>query len=428
MLNRTIAPPITEPVNFSIKVPPCEKMILENGVEVYMVNMGTEDTLQINWVFFAGNWYEEKKTVAASTNYLLKNGTTSRNAFEINEHFEYYGAYLNRSCYTETAEVTLHCLSKHVNNLLPAVAELFTDATFPQEERDTYVQNSKQRLKVGLQKSDFVAGRLIDARLFGEAHPYGKYNMPEDYDQLLCEDMRSFYDAHYKNGHCIVFIAGRIPDDLPAEIEKTFGQLPWQSHRLHSTEKSHIVTPSFEQKSLVTIDPNGVQAAIRIARPFPNRHHPDFMKAMVLNNVFGGFFGSRLMANIREDKGYTYGIYSYLMNHIHESGWMISTEAGRDVSQATIDEVYKEMELLREEPIDEEELQIVRNYMIGTILGDLDGPFQVIARWRNLILNKLDEDYFYRSLDVIKTVSAEELQELSRKYLKPEEFYELVVI
>ena len=132
MLNRTIAPPITEPVNFSIKVPPCEKMILENGVEVYMVNMGTEDTLQINWVFFAGNWYEEKKTVAASTNYLLKNGTTSRNAFEINEHFEYYGAYLNRSCYTETAEVTLHCLSKHVNHLLPAVAELFTDATFTQ--------------------------------------------------------------------------------------------------------------------------------------------------------------------------------------------------------------------------------------------------------------------------------------------------------
>ena len=133
------------------------------------------------------------------------------------------------------------------------------------------------------------------------------------------------------------------------------------------------------------------------------------------------------MSNIREEKGYTYGIYSYLQNHTEESAWMISTEAGKDVCEATIEEVYKEMKLLREELIDEEELSLVRNYMIGGILGDLDGPFHIMAKWKNIILNKLDEKYFYDSVDAIKNTSAEELKELANKYLQPEKFFELVV-
>jgi zinc protease len=144
--------------------------------------------------------------------------------------------------------------------------------------------------------------------------------------------------------------------------------------------------------------------------------------------VFGGYFGSRLMSNIREDKGYTYGIHSYVQNHFHDTVLMVTTEAGKDVCEAAIEEIYKEMQLLREELIDEEELLLVRNYLIGIILGDLDGPFQIIGRWKNIILNNLDEQYFYRSVDIIKTISAEELQELAKKYLVPEKFVELVVI
>ena len=134
------------------------------------------------------------------------------------------------------------------------------------------------------------------------------------------------------------------------------------------------------------------------------------------------------MANIREEKGYTYGIYSYIQNHLGETAWMVSTEAGRDVAEATIEEVYKEMKLLCEEPVDDEELLTTKNYMIGSILGDLDGAFQIMARWRNLLLNNLDEQYFYTSLQTIKTASPEYLMELANKYLKPEAFHELVVI
>jgi predicted Zn-dependent peptidase len=107
---------------------------------------------------------------------------------------------------------------------------------------------------------------------------------------------------------------------------------------------------------------------------------------------------------------------------------MISTEAGRDVYQATIEEVYKEMDILRNKPVEEDELNLVRNYMIGSILADLDGPFQIINRWKSYLLNNLDESYFYNSIQTIKTITAGELQLLAKKYLTPEEFYELVVI
>jgi predicted Zn-dependent peptidase len=175
-------------------------------------------------------------------------------------------------------------------------------------------------------------------------------------------------------------------------------------------------------------DPNGVQAAIRLARPFPGRKHPDFQRVQVLNTVFGGFFGSRLMANIREDNGYTYGIYSYLLNHNDDSAWKISTEAGRDVLDATIAEVYHEMQEMREHPVEAEELQMTKNYMIGSILGDLDGPFQVIARWRNLILHGQDEQYFYRGVSIIRDMTADEILQLAQRYLIPDTFYEVAVV
>jgi predicted Zn-dependent peptidase len=401
---------------------------LSNGVEVFAVNMGTEDTMMIDWVFNAGNCYENKKVVAAATNHLLKNGTSHRTAYELNDHFEYYGSYLSRSSGHETAEIVLHCLNKHIDELLPVVAEIITDSIFPQKELEIYIQNSKQRLQVNLQKCEFVASRLIDANLFGENHPYGRYSNLEDYSALERNDLVDFYDKYYRNGHCVIFIAGKLPPGIIDSLERDFGRLPLRSHRQADVNISVPIQPSQQKKQLLINDPQGVQAAIRIARHFPNRHHPDFQKVMVLNNIYGGFFGSRLMANIREEKGYTYGIYSYLMNLIQQSGWLVSTEAGRDVSVSTVHEIYAEMEDLREEPIDEEELRMTRNYMIGTILGELDGPFQVLSRWKNLILNDLDENYFYSAIRTIKTISADELQELAKKYLVPDEFYELVVI
>jgi predicted Zn-dependent peptidase len=426
MPNRKSAPEIIDAVDMQLELKPYELFTLDNGVPVYTVNGGSQEVLMIELVFFAGNWYEEKNIVAATTNFMLKNGTRHKKAFDINDHFEFYGAYLNRHCYNETATITLHCLNKHLPELLPVVAEVLTDSIFPVEELNIYKQNQKQKLEINLKKCDFVANRLIDEYIYGFHHPYGKYTSTLDYDQLQRDDLVDFHKRMYTGGKCLMFIAGQLPTDLAKQVNDVFGQLP--------LNKSNLPDIQFNPDTAVTKkyniinDPAGVQGAIRIARPFPNRHHPDFSKVQFLNNIFGGFFGSRLMSNIREDKGYTYGIHSHLQNHIHTSAWVVSTEAGRDVCEATVEEVYKEMNILCNELVDAEEMNLVRNYMIGSLLGDLDGPFQVIARWKNYILNNLTDAYFYNSIATVKTVSAEELQVLARKYLNPDLFYELVVV
>ncbi|MEJ7829038.1 MAG: pitrilysin family protein, partial [Segetibacter sp.] len=426
MLDRKTPPSIKDPIELDLKLQPYQQFTLDNGVPVYTINAGAQEVTLIELVFFAGNWYEDKNIVAGTANHLLKNGTSKRSAFEINEHFEYYGAYLNRNCFNETANITLHCLNKHLEKVLPVIEELITDAVFAEEEIAIYKQNQIQRLKVSLEKCDFVANRFIDEYLYGFNHPYGRYTSIEEFNALQREQIVDFYNRYYRNGKCIIFVAGKLQDNLFSQLNKTIGHLPL--NKLGLAEKHHHVTSSKEKKRNIINDENGVQGAIRIARPFPNRRHPDFTKAQVLNNVFGGFFGSRLMSNIREDKGYTYGIHSYFQNHVQQSAWMVSTEAGRDVCEATIQEVYKEMKVLREELVDEEELLLVRNYMMGSILGDLDGPFQIIARWKNYILNELTDAYFYNAINTIKTVTAEELKQLAEKYLNPEAFYELVVV
>ena len=429
MINRTIAPPIKNAIDFTLYLKPYEKFILDNGVEVHTINAGEEEVVQLELVFAAGNSYEHQNLVAAATNYLLKNGTAKKSAFEFNEHFEFYGSYLNRTCSHETATVSLHTLSKNLPVLLPVINEMLTGATFAEEEIGIFKQNSKQKLSVNLQKCDFVANRLIDAQLYGENHPYGKYTRMEDFDALTREQLLAFYKEYYVSGRCIIFAAGKLPKDLSQQLNEQFGQLPLTAFKpVAVTQQVFPDTQIVHPKSEIVNDKNGVQGAIRIARNFPNRHHPDFQKMGVLNNLFGGFFGSRLMNNIREDKGYTYGIHSYFQNHIEQSAWMVSTEAGRDVCAATIKEVYSEMEILRNELVDEEELLLVKNFMIGSILGDLDGPFQIIGRWKNYILNGTDDGYFYSAINNIKTVTAEELQQLANKYLLPEYFYEMVVV
>jgi predicted Zn-dependent peptidase len=302
---------------------------------------------------------------------------------------------------------------------------LVADAVFPENELDIYKKNQIQQLTLNLKKGDFIANRFIDEYLFGIDHPYGKYSSEDAYNQLTREDLVAFYNKYYKEGKCIVFMAGKFPANIESTLNKYIGSLPLNKHIIETPE--HAIVAATEKKYSVVNDPSSVQGSIRIARHFPNRHHPDFAPVQVLNNIFGGFFGSRLMSNIREDKGYTYGIHSYLQNHIQQSAWLISTDAGKDVCRATIDEVYKEMAILRNELVEMDELNLVKNYMLGSLLGDVDGPFQIIGRWKSYILNGLTEEYFYNTIKTVRAIQPQQLQELANKYLNESDFYELVV-
>lgn len=427
MINRTAPPQIKDATGFKVTLPSCEAIYLDNQIPVYLIHSEEQETLELEWVFDAGSWYEPSSIMAYTANALLKNGTKSHTALEINEMIEYYGAFLSTRCNYEYASLTLHCLEKHINDLLPIIKEILIEAVFPEDELEIYRQNKKQQLAINLRKCDFVANQLIDKYLFGEYHPYGRHSTMEAYDILQRDNLYAFYQKHYTFNHCKIFIAGKIPEHFEKTLNDHFGNDEWNGKK-DILQNDFPIQPAPEKKFRIQNDLNGVQGAIRIARHFPNRYHPDVPGMQVLNTILGGYFGSRLMSNIREDKGYTYGIFSSLSVYNKAGSLSIHTEAGRDVCEAAVEEIYKEMKRLITEPAPEDELNLVRNYLIGNTLAGLDGSFRVIRRWKRLILSGLDEDYFYNTIKTIKTISAEELQQLAQKYFTDEDFYEVVVV
>jgi zinc protease len=425
-LDRSTAPKIHDAIEFDYVLPPINTHELSNGVPLYWLNGGVQDVAEIDWVFPGGLWYEQKPAVANAVASLLKNGTTKYTAHQVHEALEFYGASLKVGPGNDTATVTLYTLAKHLPKLLPIVHDLLTDAIFPEEELAIYKQNAIQKLSVNMRQCEFVANQRIDALLFGEFHPYGRYTKKEKIEALTREDMLAFYNATYNLANVKIFMAGNVGEKEVGYIDDVFGKSKLMKTNLHS-EVFSAPAPS-ERKQRIINDEKGVQGAIRIASQFADRHHPDFAPMVVLNTLFGGYFGSRLMSNIREDKGYTYGIYSSLAPFINGGSLTIHTEVGRDVIEPAIKEIYHEMELLCKEQADEEELLLVKNYLLGNLLGDLDGPFSILGRWRTLILNNMGIADFNRNINIYKTITTKDLQALAQKYYNLDNFYEIVVV
>ncbi len=426
ILDRSTPPPIHDAIEFDYILPPINHEQLENGLPVYWLNAGSQDVVEIDWVFPAGLWFEQKPAVAQAVAGLLKNGTSTRTAHEIHEALEFYGATLKVNPGNDYSFVTLYCLTKHLQHLLPIVYDLLTDAVFPESELQLHKQNTIQKLMVNLRQCEFVANQRIDAMLFGEAHPYGRYSKIEKIEAITREDLVSFYKRCFAMANVRIFMAGKVGAQEVRQLNEVFGKAAIEVVPL--TQET-FATPAPTSKKVNELnDPNGVQGAIRIGRLFPNRHHPDFAPMVVLNTMFGGYFGSRLMSNIREEKGYTYGIYSSLAPYLNGGSLTIHTEVGRDVIEAAVKEIYLEMEVLRNEAAEDDEILLVKNYLLGNLLGDLDGPFHIIQRWRTLILNGLTEEHFNRNISIYKSVTGKELQELAQKYFNTDDFLEVVVV
>ncbi len=426
MLNRTIAPPIHDAVSFTYHLPALQTTTLQNGIPLYWLHAGVQEVIEVNWVLPAGIWQEDKPSVAQATAALLKSGTSTKTSQQINESFEFYGANLQVSCGNDWVTISLYTLKKHLGKLLPVVLELLTDAVFPEEEFLLYQQNTTQKLLVNLKQCDFVANQKIDAVIFGEEHPYGRYTQKESIASLSRTAIHNHYQRHYQNAPLKIFLSGQVGAEEIKMIDSIFGSTVVR--QATTNDVKHTISPHPLKKQLITNDPNGVQGAIRIGKKFINRQHQDFSPMVVLNTVLGGYFGSRLMSNIREEKGFTYGIYSAQIPFKNEGVFMIQTEVGKEVIEPALKEIYFEMNRLCEELISEEELLLVKNYLLGNLLGDLDGPFQIMQRWRTLILNGFDETYFNKNIQTYKTISPQELKILANRYFNTDDLYEIVVV
>ncbi len=407
----------------NLVVPPPDLWYLSNGVPVYETSLGTQEIIKLELVFLAGRPFERKKLASRSTAALMREGSSRYSSADIAETLDYYGGSLATPISLDTSNVLLYSLKKHFEKLLPIVADMLSGPTFPQDELDSFIERNKRRLRIDLSKNDVVAYRQFTESLFTKDHPYGYNSYPETYAQLTREDLVTHFQENYTTGNCMIFLSGKTDASIRKMLDEQLG------HAILPGEKRPANIPAVNDRpeKIKIAHPDTVQTAIRIGRNLFNRHHEDYNGMYVLNTILGGYFGSRLMANIREDKGYTYNIYSSHEAMLYGGYFYVGTEVGNEFVEPTIREIYHEMEVLQNDLVDEEELIMVKNYLLGTLLTNLDGPFNIAEVVKTFISEGVALSAFEELANAIKNITPEELRNLARKYFKKEEMWEVVV-
>jgi zinc protease len=421
MLDRTKAPEIQAVSD--LKLPEPDASVLDNGIRVYESRLGTQDIIKLELVFLAGRPYEEKKMVARATSALLKEGTEMRKGEEIAEVIDFYGGSLSGPFNLDTSNLVLYCLTRHFDRLLPLLSEILTMPSFPEDELAAFKERNKQRLQIDLSRGDVVAYRAITELMFGADHPYGYNSRPEHYDALTRSDLVRHFQQHFHGGNCMIFISGKTDHRTIPLLNTYLGKgLPGGKQ---STPR--ILVAESRPEHLLIPHPDTVQTAVRIGRRLFDRKHPDFNGMYVLNTLLGGYFGSRLMANIREDKGYTYNIYSTVDPMVYDGYFYIGTEVGNEFARPALREIYSEVDRLQQELVTEEEMTMVRNYLLGNLLTMLDGPFNVSEVVKTMVVEGLSTSAFDDLVHTIREISSEEIRILAQRYFQAGDLWEIVV-
>lgn len=372
MLNRSIPPNIHPIDNLVLTLP--QTYMLDCGIPVYVVNMGTQDVVKVDFICQSGRPNESKKMVARAALTMIREGTTKHSAAEIAEQLDFYGSTLSFPVNLDNANIVLFSLTKYFDKMASLLAELILNPIFPEKELESYKVNSHQRLLVDLAQPDTVAYRTITECLFGSDHPYGYNSSSEGYASLTRDDLVAHWKERVVANQCKIILSGKVGKEQVDILNTCFQNMP-------NHESPAAFFPALTKdlpRKLHLPKAGAIQTAIRIGTRLDiNRRHKDFQGLLVLNTVLGGYFSSRLMTNIREKKGYTYNIYSTIDSLHKNSYFCIATEVSTDKVEATKKEIYAEVQRLIDQPILEEELVMVRSYMLGNLLTMIDGPFNV---------------------------------------------------
>lgn len=423
ILNRKLQPRVLTIDKLTLPQPGEAK--LDNGIPLFLINAGTQDVIKIDFVFKAGSWYQNQAYLAFATNKMILEGTLKFSSSEIAEIFDYYGSYVETQADKDTSNISLFSLNKHLDQTLEVLEEIIKRPTFPENELAIFLRKKKQEFLTNQQKVNFVCRNNFNPLLFGNEHPYGHKLSADVFENIKSENLRDFFQNQYHPANCFIIASGRIEDNLVEKLNKYFGGLEWKNEA-QANNLNLTIAPSSQKINFIE-KPKAVQSAIRIGRPLFNRIHPDYFGMRVLSTVLGEYFGSRLMKNIREDKGYTYGIGSSMASYIHEGYFLISTEVGTDVCTQAKNEIYSEIDKLRNNPIPAEELELVKNYMKGEILRSFDGPFEIASRFRVAKESGITFKYYENLMNSINTTTSHNLLILANKYLQQDDLFELVV-
>ena len=424
MLDRTIQPAIRNLERFEIQRPEC--IVMPNGIPVYILDAGSTDVVRIDVVMGGGRWHQLQPLQALFTNRMLREGSASYTGAAIAEQLDYYGAWLDLSSAPMNTYVSLYSLNKYLPQTLPLLASIVTEPVFPEKELALVVENNIQSFLNNCSKVGFLAHRALVKAVYGALHPCGKIVQEEDYRKITPDVLRAFYNKYYSSENCVVYISGRVTDAGLQQLEKAMGERTFG----HEFQKPGlpVFNPSpCTDKRVFVEHTTAMQSAVRMGMLWPDRNHPDFLKLRVLLTLFGGYFGSRLMSNIREDKGYAYNISASILSYPDTGLMVISADTANEYVEDLISEVYREMDCLRQTDVSEQELDMVKNYMLGDFCRSYESAFSLADAWILLHEAGLPQDYYIASLDAIRSITPAEMRRLSEEYFDSTKLKETVV-
>jgi zinc protease len=405
-----------------VVIPEAVSYRLDNGVPVFIIEAGTEDIIRLEFTFNAGQIKEYLPLLASTTNLMLSEGSENYSSEELNRELDFYGAFLNMSPEKDKAGVVIFFLNKHIEKILELSYEILFRPVFPEAELNALMNKRLQWFRVNREKVQNISMDSFFEAVFGKYHPYGHMPSEEDFMNLSSGLLADFHLKNYSPDGMAIIVSGRIPGNTIELLNQYFGQVVQK--KIYTEDSVNIL--KCEKKKKIHIEkPGTVQTAIRIGSPTINKRHPDYPGLKVVDTILGGYFGSRLMKNIREEKGFTYGISSYISS-LDLSGYkVISTEVGQKNIRSTIDEIYAEIRLLQSSPVSKEELELVRNYMAGELLRMFDGPFALADSFRSVWDFGLDNSYYHRLVHKIKTIEPDEITGLAQTYYNIDDLYQI---
>jgi zinc protease len=417
ILERTIAPEIN-PIN-RFHLPKVETVSFSNGIKLHQFALGSQPVVRIEWIFESGGRAEIKNGVSFFTTKMLSEGTDAYTSPEIQKYLAQFGAFLEVHPGNDRINITLYSLSKHLGTLIPFIKNLLTESVFPERELEKIKQIQEQAIQVNLEKTAYLAGIAYRELLFGKTHPYGKNLDGVSVKNISRNDLIIFFKEQLLNKACDIIITGGFDKEAIGMLETHFGKNILSTSTIKNKYESNQNAETVREK---VIEKNGsVQSSVRYGRLLFNHTHPDYFDAYILNEILGGYFGSRLMQNIREEKGYTYGIHSSIVS-LQEGGYFaIGTDVKREFTKNTIQEIEKELQLLIDEPVSANELDTVKSFMLGSFIGDIQTPFSIADKFKTIYFNGLGYDYYDRFFNRIQNITQTELQEVAARYFSPKE-------
>lgn len=415
-------PPEIHPIR-KIITPEVTNYQSEQDVPVYEIRKEGCGIVTIELVFKAGRPLESTKLVSGACAALLREGAGSYSSEVISEELDFMGATLSIQSSMDFITVKGVCLKHQFPKFLDMIGVIIKEPHFKKEEWLMYKKKSIERLKVQLAKTDILSYRAVTEAMYGSDHPYGYNSAPEYYDAVNVDLLRDHHRQHIVADNCHVFIAGDITDNDRKNIDGLCLKI-----LTGESQDRMYRTPRVDSAPRQIFLSGGThQSSIRIARKAFNRKHKDFSALNYVCNLLGGYFGSRLVSELREKKGLTYGIYSSMDSHLHDGDFMISTEVANENLSETLEGIYQEMESLRSDLVSDEEIELVNNYMMGNYLNLFDGPFNSIRAIKSLALLSIPLDELDTLIKSSLSFDASHIRDIANKYLDRNDFWEVIV-